>query len=196
MLPEKLNMTEAESMQLIASMINKAKNRFTETGFLYLLWGWAILLCCVVQFIAYYFFNFQQAYYIWFITWIVLIYQIFFLRSKRTKKKVITYTDEINRFVWLTFFICMMLLIFILLQFKMYAAVNPAILVMYGMPTFLSGIILKFKALSIGGIFCWFFAILSPFVDPKFQLILISCSIILAWIIPGYLLKAKFKKEN
>jgi hypothetical protein len=194
--PEKENMTEAESMQLISSMINKAKNRFNETGFLYLLWGWVVLMCCMTQFVAAYFFKNENAYYVWFATWIVLVYQIFFLRKKRKARKVRTYTDDINQFVWITFFICGMLLVFILMQFKAFEVINPAILVMYGMPTFLSGIILKFKPLIIGGIFCWLFAAMSPFIDFQFQLLLIACSIIAGWIIPGYLLKQKFKKEN
>jgi len=194
--PNELSMTETESMQLITSMINKAKNRFNETGFLYLLWGWVVLLCCIAQFTASYFFKFQNAYYIWFVTWIVIIYQVFFLRKKRKSRKVKTYTDDINQFVWIVFFICDMLLIFILIQFKTYEVISPAILVMYGMPIFLSGIILKFKPLKIGGIFCWLFAIVSPFIDPQFQILLIAFSIIAGWIIPGYLLKAKFKNEN
>jgi hypothetical protein len=196
MSPEEVSMTELESMQLISSMINKAKNRFNETGFLYLLWGWVILICCFAQFIATYFFKSENAYYIWFVTWIVVVYQVFFLRKKRKARKVKTYTDDINQFVWITFFICGMLLVFILIQFKAYEVINPAILVMYGMPTFLSGIILKFKPLLIGGIFCWVFAALSPFIGFEFQLLLIAGSITAGWIIPGYLLKQKFKKEN
>jgi hypothetical protein len=196
MSPEEVSMTELESMQLISSMINKAKNRFNETGFLYLLWGWVILICCFAQFIATYFFKSENAYYIWFVTWIVVVYQVFFLRKKRKARKVKTYTDDINQFVWITFFICGMLLVFILIQFKAYEVINPAILVMYGMPTFLSGIILKFKPLLIGGIFCWLFAAVSPFIDIEFQLLFIAASIIAGWIIPGYLLKQKFKKEN
>lgn len=194
--PEEVSMTEAESMQLISSMINKAKNRFGETGFLYLLWGWVVLICCVIQFIAVYFFKSENAYYVWFITWIVVVYQVFFLRKKRKSRKVKTYTDDINKFVWIVFFICEMLLIFILILFKSYDAIDPAILVMYGMPTFLSGIILKFRPLLIGAIFCWLFAGVSPFIDPGFQLLLIGGSVIAGWIIPGYLLKQKFKNEN
>lgn len=194
--PEEINMTEAESMQLISSMINRAKNRFNETGFLYLLWGWVVLMCCITQFVAAYFFNYGSAYYIWFLTWIVLLYQIFFLRRKRKSRKVRTYTDDINQFVWITFFICGMLLVFILIQFKTYEVINPAVLVMYGMPIFLSGVILKFRPLLIGGIVCWLFAAASPFIDSEFQLLLIAGSIISGWIIPGYLLKQKFKKEN
>ena len=56
---EKL-MTEKESMELITSMINKAKSRFHESGFLYLLWGWVVLICCMVEFIAAYFFDIQM----------------------------------------------------------------------------------------------------------------------------------------
>jgi hypothetical protein len=194
--PEEGNMTELESIQLISSMINKARNRFNETGFLYLLWGWGILLCCITQFVAAYFFKSEHSYYIWFLTWAGVIYQIFFLRKKRKSQTVRTYTADINAFVWITFFICLVLLVFILIQFKKYEVINPAVLVMYGMPIFLSGIILKFKPLITGGIVCWVIALVSPFIDPEFQVLLIACSIISGWIIPGYLLKQKFKKEN
>lgn len=194
--PEERNMTESESMLLISSMINKAKNRFNETGFLYLLWGWVVLICCIIQFVAAYFFKSEHSYYVWFLTWAVVIYQVIFLRKKRKSQKVRTYTDDINKFVWLTFFICEVLLVFILIQFKKYEVINPAVLVLYGMPIFLSGIILKFKPLLTGGIICWVIAFLSPFIDLDFQLLLIACSIISGWIIPGYLLKQKFKKEN
>lgn len=188
-------MTETESLQLIASMINKAKNRFSESGTLYLLWGWLILICCIVQFIGFYFFH-ADAYYVWFSTWLLLIYQFFFLRKKWKSRKVRTYTEEINGFVWLVFFICMMLIFFIGVQFKKYEIINPMLLVLYGMPTFLSGIILKFKPLVIGGICCWVIALVSPFVNFDYQLLLISAAVISAWIIPGYLLKQKFKKGN
>src|ERR1700712_5333278 len=118
--PEERNMTESESMLLISSMINKAKNRFNETGFLYLLWGWVVLICCTIQFVAAYFFKSEHSWYVWILTWLVVIYQIFFLRQKRRSQTVRTYTDEINKFVWITFFICEMLLVFILIRFKKY----------------------------------------------------------------------------
>jgi len=194
--PEELSMTEAESMQLITSMINKAKNRFSETGTLYILWGWLILICCVVQFTALYFFNNQNAYYIWYATWLGTIYQIIYLRKKKKNRKTKTYTDEITGFVWLVFIICTTLLVFILIHLKAYTGINPAVLVMYGMPTVLSGVILKFNPLKIGGICCWLLAILSTLVMYEFQLLLIAVAVVAAWIIPGYLLKAKFKNEN
>jgi len=189
-------MSEKESIELIASMINKAKNRVGETGTLYLLWGWLILICCLIQFIGVHFFNYENSAYIWFSTWLLLIYQLFYIRKKRKSRKVRTYTGEINAFVWLVFFICMMLSLFIGIQLKRYEIIDPMLLVLYGMPTFLSGVILKFKPLIIGGICCWVLSGLSVFTPLEYQILLIVAAVISAWIIPGYLLKANFKKEN
>jgi len=193
---DEIRMSEKESLELIASMINTAKNRVGETGTLYLLWGWLILFCCIVQFIAVHFFNYSNSYYIWFSTWILLIYQFFYIGKQQKFNKVKTYTGEINGFVWLVFFICLMLVIFIGTYLKRYEIINPMILVLYGMPTFLSGIILKFKSLIIGGICCWLLSILSVFIPGDYQLLLTAAAIIAGWIIPGYLLKKNYKKAD
>jgi hypothetical protein len=189
-------MTETESIQLIASMINKAKNNFSEKGLLYLIWGWVILFCCITNFVGTYFFSYDKIYFVWLIVYIVLIFQIFYLRKIRKARATKTYIGEINAFVWIVFSICMVLIIFICVAFKKYELIDPMLLVLYGMPTFLSGIILKFKPLIIGAVCCWVLAVISPFIDIEYQLLLIACAVIVAWIIPGYLLKQKFKKEN
>ena len=189
-------MTEAESLSIISGMINRAKNRFSETGTLYLLWGWVILVCCLSQFVLLQFFIYEKTYQVWFLTWLAVIYQFIYLAKRKKKERVRTYTEEINGFVWIVFFICMMLIVFIAVQFKKYEIINPMILVLYGMPTFLSGIILKFRPLVIGGICCWVLAVGSPFISYQYQLIFLSLAVLVAWIIPGYLLRAKFKKEN
>ncbi len=185
-----------ESLDLITSMINKAKGRITETGVFYLLWGWLIFICCIVQFVGLHFFNYVNSYYIWYFTWIFVILQFFYIRKQKKLIRVKTYTDEINGFVWLAFFICIVLVIFISIHFKYYEIIYPLILVMYGMPTFLSGIILKFRPLIMGGACCWVFSFLSVFITPDYQTLFIAAGVIAAWIIPGYILKQNFKKEN
>jgi hypothetical protein len=189
-------MTGAESLSIISGMINHAKNRFSETGHLYLLWGGVIFICCITQFIMLYFFKDQNAYYIWYSTWLVVIYQFYYLFKKHKKERVKTYTDEIIGFVWLTFVICSFILVYILIKHNALNAINACVLVMYGMPTFLSGVILRFKPLKIGGLICWLLAIGAMFTTYQFQLLLLAGAVIAAWIIPGYLLRAKFKKEN
>ncbi len=191
-----IKMTEKESLELITSMINRAKEKVNESGTLYLIWGWLILFCCLVQFVGLHFLNYPNAYLIWFLTWILAIYQVFYIRKKRKSSTVKTYMREINGYVWLVFFICMILIFFIESRFQVYSISNPLLLVLYGMPTFLSGIILKFKPLIIGGICCWALSVLSTFIPFDYQLLLIAIAIISAWIVPGYILKQNSKKEN
>ena len=191
---EDIKMSEKESMMLIASMINKAKNRFIENGLLYILWGWVILICSIIQFISLYFFNSENGYYIWYFSWAILIFQIFYLRKKEKNRTEKTYTSEIGDYVWAVFIVCLFLLIFTLIKLGAINAINPAILVMYGMATVLLGSILKFKPLIIGGIFCWILSILAVFVLNDFQSLLIAPAVIAAWLIPGYLLQKKYKK--
>ena len=187
---------EHTSLQLIESMINKAKNNFSESGTLYLLWGIVIFICSMVQFIATYFYNNADVYYVWFLTWLVLIYQVVFLSKKAKTKRVKTYTDDILKYVWICFAILLFLFIFILQYQKSFLSINPAILVVYGMPTFLSGIILKFRPLVLGGISCWLLAIGSILVPAQFQSLFICAAVLLAWIIPGLLLRKKFINQR
>jgi len=189
-------LNEQSSLQLIESMINKAKNNFSESGTLYLVWGIAILICSVAQFIAIYFYNYQQAYYVWMLTWVVLIYQTIFLARKKKKEKVKTYTDEILGYVWTCFIACLFILIIILQINKSYQLIYPVILVVYAIPTFLSGAILKVKPLFIGGICCWALAISSLFIPQQFHLLLISAAVLAAWIIPGIYLRKKYLKQH
>ena len=191
-----LQFNEQNSLQLIESMINKAKNNFSESGTLYLLWGIVVFVCSMVQFVAIHFYNNQNAYYIWFLTWLVVIYQVIFLSRKAKKEKVKTYTADILKYVWICFAASMVLFIFILQYQKAYYSINPAILVLYGLPTFLSGVILKFRPLIIGGIACWLLSFGSVFVPYDYQLLFICAAVLFAWIIPGYLLRIKFKNQQ
>ena len=189
-------MSEQESLSIIAGMINNARNRFSETGHLYLLWGFVIFVCCITQFIMLHFFKNNDAYYVWYLTWVVTIYQFYYLFKKRKRERVKTYTDEIIGFVWLTFVICSFILVYILIKNNAIDAINAAILVMYGMPTFLSGVLLRFKPLKIGAFICWALAFAAMFTNYEYQLLLLSLAVVAAWIIPGFILRAKFKKEN
>lgn len=185
-----------DQLHLIASMINRAKNNFAENGLLYLVWGWTILLCCAVQFVADYFFAYPYAHYVWLATWLVLIFQIIYLKRQQKKQKVHTYSDEIISGIWWVFFFCMLLIVFICLQWKRYEMINPLILVLYGVPTILCGIVMKFRPLILGGVCSWLLAVASPFVPFEFQILLIALAIIFAWIIPGYQLQIKYKKHH
>lgn len=188
-----------EGLEVIQSMINRAKDKFSENGHLYLLWGWVVFICSVTQFVLLNYTRFEYHYFVWMACWLVLIYQVFYLARRKKREQVRTYTDDIMGYVWLAFVVAMFLMGFLfgrVLGESYYKMVSPGFLVLYGIPTFLSGIILRFKPLVLGGVSCWILSVISVFVPEQFQLLFLSAAMLIAWIIPGYLLRAKYKKYN
>lgn len=188
-----------EGLEIIQSMINRAKDKFSENGHLYLLWGWVVFICSLTQFILLNYTTVEQHYLVWLVCWVVVIYQTIYLARRKKREQVKTYTDDIIGYVWLAFVVAMFLMGFVfgrVMGDEYYRLVSPGFLVLYGIPTFLSGIILRFRPLVIGGIACWVLSVASLFVPPQYQMLFLSAAMLIAWIIPGYLLRLKYKKIN
>jgi len=192
-------MTSEEGLEIIQAMINKAKHQFGDNGHLYLMWGWVVLFCSLTQFVMLTYFHFSYHYMIWFLTWPAALYQAIYLYRRKNQKRVKTYTDDILTNVWLVFVILMFLFGYMfgtIMGQDYYLFINPGFLALYGMPTFLSGIILKFRPLIIGGICCWLLAMFSALATPTFHLLFQAAGVIIAWIIPGYMMRLRFKKQE
>jgi len=194
------NFDPEQSLQLIESMINRAKDKFAEDGSMYLLWGWVVFFCSLSQFVLLHFFKSPYHYVVWFVSWFLVIYQVIYIRSRNKFKRVRTYTSYILGYVWVTFVIIIFLLAFLvgrLTTGEYYTHINPILLTVYGMPIFLSGIILRFKPLVIGGIGCWVLSIAAMLIpNYDYQFLMIPVAMIIAWIIPGYLLRAKYRLQS
>jgi hypothetical protein len=188
-----------KSLAVIQTMINTARNQISESGHLYLLWGWVVFVCAIAQFVLLNYFNYEHHYNVWMLTWAAFIYQMIYLARKKRKEKVRTYADSLIGFVWLAFVVLMFLFGFLFgreMGHEYYRMISPGFLALYGMPTFLSGIILKFRPLIIGGIFCWLLSAAASFIPYEYQLLLLALAMVVAWIIPGYAFRSKYKKEN
>ena len=191
--------THEESLAIIERMINKAKNQFSDNGFMYLLWGWVILFCSIAHFILKTLLHVPWFEAVWMLTWLAFLVQMIYLYKTRKQLRVKTYADELVGHVWLVFVIMLVLggtIISRKLAPGQYYIANILILVLYGMPTFLSGVILKFKPLVWGGMVCWVLSLLACFVPADYIVLLIAIAVISAWIVPGYVLQNKYKREN
>lgn len=185
-----------DSLQFIESMINKAKNRFNENGHLYLLWGWVIFCCSVLHFILSYWNISKNPQFVWMFTWVALIYQSVYIARRKKTVRVKTYMDEMIGSVWFVFVMLMLLTGFITGKAGAWNIMYPLFLVLYGVPTFLTGAFIKFMPLQVGAACCWLLALASGFVPYQYQVLFISLAVICAWVIPGYLLRSRFKKQN
>ena len=187
-------LTEAESLALIHKMIHSAKKQFEDNGFFYLLWGWFVFIACISNYILLKI-NFE---YNW-IGWIILmplggVISFFYGRKESKKQQYKSYLDEVMMYVLGSFLFSLFFVLFFMN--KLGLETYPMVMVVYGIWLFISGGAMKFRPLIIGGIINWALACISMFVNFESQLILLSAAVLFGYIVPGYMLRSKFTKEN
>ncbi|MEZ5084593.1 MAG: hypothetical protein R2750_14305 [Bacteroidales bacterium] len=186
------NLTQQQSLKIIQEMIATSKNNLKDNSFFFLLWGWLVLIASLSHF-ALLQIGWQYAY----LPWPLLMFSggiISVIAGYRLGKKaqVISHVDKMIIYLWWGFLVVMLIILFMAGFNKIdWNLTHPIIITLYGLGTFVSGGVLKFKPLIIGGIVSWVIAVIAFFTEPEYVLLLISLSIIIAYLIPGYLLKAK-----
>jgi hypothetical protein len=101
-----------------------------------------------------------------------------------------THIDTAMIYLWYGFFFSLLIILAFAIGGKVsWGIANALIISMYGLGTFVSGGILKFKPLIIGGICSWIISLGVLIVPREYTLLLVAGSIIIAYLIPGYLLR-------
>src|SRR4051812_4895876 len=167
-------LTEAESLQLITSMINKAKNDYADTGIAALMWGSVITFCGLVAF-GNYWWNIRWLDNIWWLPMIAIIPQIFISRNERKRQKFKAHHDALMGGIWLSFAITIFLLSFYIGMFNV-PNPNSLFIIIYGIPTFATGFARRFVPMIIGGIACWVFAIICMYVTFPYTMLLTAAA--------------------
>lgn len=187
-------LTEQESLAVISKMIKTAQNELEDDSFYYLIWGWLVFIASVGNFVL-----MKMESELAFLPWAVLMplggVLTFIYSGKHEKKqKVRTYTEEVMKYVVIAFLVTL----FITLSFmsKLGLSTYPIVLLIYGIWLFVSGGAIKFTPLIIGGIINWAAAIAAFFVTFDFQLLILAIAVLLGYIIPGHLLKARFSAQK
>lgn len=211
---EEAPLNEQESLRLIHTMINKAKGSYHDTGIGPILWGTVITLCSLVTYtqIKY---GFELPFDVWMLTLVAIIPQVFISIKESKLRKALNYEDIALSYIWTCFGISIFLLIHI--NINIYNNLNPVIeeykklkglaqspfmyssystsifLLLYGIPSVITGGITRLKPMLYGGIFCWICCIISVYTTVDIDLLLTALSAIAAWLIPGIILYRKHK---
>jgi hypothetical protein len=180
-------MTGEESLRIISEMINKTKFDIRQGSFYLLFWGWVVFVCSLSEFLIRKFTTLNHSYYVWFLVVpAVLVSSIYgFIKGRKTS--VTTYTGTLYKWIWLGFMISATVL-FIVHSKSMYS-VAPYILLLAGLPTFLSGFLIKFKPLIAGGLCFWVITLVIYFAGPSSYSLGSAIAMLLGYLIPGYMLK-------
>ena len=213
---EDKELSHEDSLRLINTMINKAKNSYHDTGVGPILWGTVVGICGLVSFFRIQY-KFTLPFDIWLLTVIAILPQVYLgVKTSRTRK-VKAYEENTMDALWICFgigiFILSFISGFIYNNFQPmaddYARRNPGIsvfnydsfstaffLLWYGFPTIVTGVLRSFKPMLAGGILCWILCIVSVFTPLKIDMLLTSVAATFAWLIPGIILWKKFKKRK
>jgi hypothetical protein len=189
-------LSPTQSLALIDSMINQARNRFTENGFLYLLWGWLVFASALAHFFLISFTQVPHPEMVWLSCFAAGLVQFIYLSRRSRTQQVKSYSDEILQYVWVTFGVCMTLMSLIVIRYGNWSLTYALTIMLYGVPTFLSGVIMQFRPLKAGGIACWILSAITGYTTGPYILLLIAAAVLIAWVIPGYLLRRKFLHQS
>lgn len=184
-----------ESLQIISGMVNTAKNKLADDGFLLIFWGWLVVCSALINYLSIkldiVYGNF---------VWAVLmplggIFSGIYSYKQGKKSKVKTYLDTYLSYLWGAFGIAL----FIALIFMSYHGVKHTyffLMLLYGLATFISGGLLNFKPLVFGSLVSFACAVISVFLSEADQLLIISLALLGSYIIPGHMLRKTYKSQK
>jgi len=184
-----------ESLRIIRDMIARSRQTFNRNSFFFLLWGALMFIAGITEHLL---LRFAITEFYW-IGYPVLgitggIISMIYAQRMERQAHGETFADVVVGYIWLTYGISLVCLIVtaILVQ------VNPGIFVLLltGLPTFLTGFILKHNPLKFGGVIFWICGIASIFATPLYVPLIFSSAILLGYLIPGFTLMQSEQRKN
>ena len=181
------NLTPQQSLDLITSMINQAKGNVQRSGFYFLLWGWTIFIANLGVYVLLNFSKVENPFLMFGLTIPAAIVSAIHGANRSKQAATTTHIDNIHKWVWIVYGVSC--LIIVLFGKQTNWQINPIIITMTAAPTFISGVMIRFKPLILGGIAFWIFGIGSFLAPLDMQFLLGALAIALGYLVPGYLLK-------
>lgn len=189
------NLTPQESLVLIRSMIDKTKDSVANDSFYFLLWGWLVFVCCIASFILLTYFQNPNHYLVWLLMPIGGIISGIYGSRQAKIKRVKTFVDDALKYLWLALGLAFVVLVIV-------SAINhhsnnqmlTYYILLYAIGTFVSGKMLQFTPLVIGGLFNFTLVVVSIHFENEYQLLIGGLAVLTSYIIPGHLLRIKSRK--
>jgi hypothetical protein len=184
-----------ESLSIISSMIEKTRHTISDSSHFFLLWGYAVFVACIIQFAMMSAGLEEQSQVAWLIILPTLAVHFFLVFRDRKKERVSTYISEANGYLWMGVGTSFAVMAFIFAKLG-WQHCFPFYVLLYALGTFVSGSLIRFKPLIIGGIISFVIAAIVAYLEYRLQVLLTAISILVSYIIPGHLLRLKYKSQN
>jgi hypothetical protein len=120
----------------------------------------------------------------------------FYFVAKHEKKQVVkTFIADANGYLWVGLSMSFVVLFFVFIKIG-WQYCFPFYTLLYGLGTFISGSLLKFKPFVVGGVCSMIVAAIIPYVAYNNQILLAALSILISYIIPGHILRLRYQKNK
>ncbi|RYY46101.1 MAG: hypothetical protein EOO06_15255 [Chitinophagaceae bacterium] len=211
---EKKELSHDESLAIINSMISRAKDSFHGTGVGTMMWGVVIAVCSLVK-LSEVHFGYKLPFDIYLLALFAILPQIIISAKEKKSQKARSFEDTFVSPIWIGFGVCTFLLVLIINilfanyiplyneykaltghapAFSLREYIMPLFLLLYGLPTFITGVGCHFKPMFWGGIVCWVSCVLAVFTEYRIDLLLTAFSAIAAWFIPGLMMEKEYRR--
>ena len=190
------NFSPEQSLQLIRSMIGKAKQDISDKSIYFLVWGWLTFIACTGQFVLKHIVKYEKHYQVWWVIVAGIAFSIYYGIREGKSRNVKTYVGDSIQYMWMGMGCSYFVLSMILSKTGWENTVFPFFIMLYGLGTFVSGSILQFRPLVAGGIMAWILAIGSAYVAYDYQMLFAAAAILISYIIPAYMLRHRNKIAN
>ncbi len=206
------SMTEQDSLKIITEMISKTRASSDDNGFEPIVWGSVVTICSLVTALQMFGVIGSLPFEIWNLIFVALAFQLGYTFLQTRRRKVKSFNDVALSFTWIAFGVSMGIMAFIISgieadvfdkipnykevrgNFRLGNHYTGIYLLIYGIPTFITGGIMKFKPMLIGGIICWVLALISVMTSAKIDFIFTAIAASSAWLIPGLIVNANYRK--
>ena len=187
-------LSHEDSLKLINSVISNAKGYFYESGMGALIWGFTNVICFVLDYLEVKdIINLPFSPY--FLMAIAFILQFYFGRKEKRLREVSTYADNSSKFVWIAFATSVFTLTIAGGFGKIGYVVLPVLLLLFAIPTFVTGCLHRFNPFIAGGIICWLLSCIAFLYKSDETILLVAAGAFFAWVVPGFILRQKYYKR-
>ena len=192
---EEKTIDAAESLDIINSMIQRTQKNYSIDSFYYIIWGWLTFTAAMLSYFLLPVLSEKIG-----LVWLLMpflggIISFIYGRKQSKQQKVKTYVETYVNQVWLTLGIAMisiMAAIFLEVNFE----ILSTFILLYGIGIFCTGRIIKFMPMVIGGALCFPLFVCCgyfTFNHGEYQFLILALAILISYIIPGHMLRAKHK---
>ena len=188
-------LNEKESLEIITRMIQNTQKKMERgAGGPFLIWGYATVITTLTVWIVIKLTLNYQFNYLWFM--IPVLGGLFMLFRKKQPKGVRTYIDKVITYIWIVlggtgFLLSMLSILSVMWHFP----ILFVIIIIMGMGSVLTGLVIDFKPVVTGGVIGLLLCIPHQLINNyDVKMLTFVLAFIVMYIIPGHIINHRAKK--